>query len=603
MSGIQNLVCFSSLMGAFLLITGRAYVMPGVTSMGMQFVPELLVTISCLYSLFTFQKAKVVDDECNAEMCRNRMIAGVMTFAACLAIPFFQIISECVLGQVGEYLPEVAVTSVVTFWLYKVRARPIRMKSPSTKELSPPPSPKPVPLSGSDVQFPVAPPEICTAPISEEAPKTPENPQKNPQCSTKQQGFASDGANTSRAERYKPAMLGKINEKNTSAADVIKLADILTKGKLLSNPREFTIVISALGRVGQWQTALQLLCDAVTSGLEPNVVLYTSAISACDKARQLDPALALLDEMRAKGVEPNMYTYSALISTCDKCKEPLKALELLQEMKDQGIEPNEYAYTAAISACGKGHGLWRHAYDLIAEMRQRGVSPTVVTYNALISTLEKSSQPRKALELLKEMEKEGISPNERSFNSLINACEKGGGLWETALGLLEKMEKNRVWPSVITYNAAISTCAKGQQAAQALQLLRKMQQNGIRPTETTFNAAISACAKDAQFFSNAEALVSEMEKLNIKRTVMTYTALASACKTAGKPDRAMALLPEMRKKGLQPNEFTYSAVISACNNRSQVTKLLDEMKAGGIKLDSVILKAAESKNVSPKPSQ
>jgi len=606
MSGFQNLVCAASLMGAFLLITGRAYIMPSVTSMGMQFVPELMVTISCLYSIFTFQKGKAVDDASNAQMCKNRMITGLITFAVCLVLPFLQSLSECILGQVGEYIPEIAVTSAVTTWLYKVRARPIRMGKESSpkKAITPPPSPKPVPRCMDDAEIPAVLPEMQVAPLIDEALKTPET--KKIQYSTKQRPLVADVSGShQRAERYKPAILGKINEKNTSQQDVIKLADILTKGNLLTNPREYTIVISALGRVGQWQTAVQLLRESVDSGMEANVVLYTSAISACDKARQLKPALGLLRDMRAKGVEPNMYTYSALISTCDKCKEPVKALELLQEMKDEGIEPNEYAYTAAISACGKGNGLWRHAYDLMTEMRQRGVSPTVVTYNALISTLEKSSQPKKALELLKEMQDAGISPNERSFNSLINACEKGGGLWETALELLQQMEKCRIWPSVITYNAAISTCAKGAQPGKALQLLKDMQKHGIKPTETTFNAAISACAKDAEFFPKAEALLSEMVKLNIKRTVMTYTALASACKTAGNAGRAIALLSEMRSQGLQPNEFTYSAVISACDSRVQVMGLLEEMKAAGLQLDSVTLKAAETacaKNNSQKSS-
>jgi len=607
MSAIQNLVCFASLTGAFLLITGRAYVTQSVPSLGIQFIPELTVTMACLYSIFTLQKGKVVDDECKNEMCKNRMIAGLITFAVCLAMPFLQVISECISGQVGEYLPELVVTSVVTLWLYKVRARPIRMGTSVTKKtVTPPPSPKPNSAS------PAAAPNCSTCPSSQiDTPppsqvdledetklvpsKTPEYPQKKPQLSSKQYyGIPDVSGSQQRAERYKPAILGKINERNTSSQDVIKLADIAMKGKLLTNPREYTIVISALGRVGQWQTALDLLRECIDNGLELNVVLYTAAISACDKARQLKPALKLLHEMRARGIEPNMYTYSAIISTCDKAKEPMKALELLQQMKDEGIEPNEYAYTAAISACGKGTGLWRHAYDLIEEMRRRGVSPTVVTYNAMISTLEKSSQPKKALELLKDMEDAGISPNERTFNSLINACEKGGGLWETALKLLQQMEKCGIWPSVITYNAAISTCAKGSQPAKALELMKSMQIKGIKPTETTFNAAISACAKDPEFFPKAEELLVEMDKLNIKRTVMTYTALASACKMAGKSTRALAVLPEMRFRGLQPNEYTYSAVISACDDRAQVMGLLEEMRAAGLQLDSVTLKAAET---------
>merc|ERR1719174_732254 len=84
------------------------------------------------------------------------MITGLITFAVCLVLPFLQSLSECILGQVGEYIPEIAVTAAVTTWLYKVRARPIRMgkESSSKKAITPPPSPKPVPRCMDDAEIP-----------------------------------------------------------------------------------------------------------------------------------------------------------------------------------------------------------------------------------------------------------------------------------------------------------------------------------------------------------------------------------------------------------------------------------------------------------------
>lgn len=189
MSAIQNLVCFASLAGAFLLITGRACVMQSVQSLGLQHVPEFMVTMSCLYSIFTVQKGKVVDEESKNEMCKNRMIAGLITFAVCLTMPLLQSISECIAGQVGEYLPEVLVTSAVTFWLYKVRARPIRMGTTTTnKTITPPPSPKLKPPSPTPAPKCLSEPQVVDTPPSAKVPaadeaklassKTPDSPQK-----------------------------------------------------------------------------------------------------------------------------------------------------------------------------------------------------------------------------------------------------------------------------------------------------------------------------------------------------------------------------------------------------------------------------------------
>jgi pentatricopeptide repeat protein len=56
-----------------------------------------------------------------------------------------------------------------------------------------------------------------------------------------------------------------------------------------------------------------LLEEMRAKGVEPDVITYNASISACGKGGQWEKALQLLEEMRAKGVEPDVFTYGAVI--------------------------------------------------------------------------------------------------------------------------------------------------------------------------------------------------------------------------------------------------------------------------------------------------
>ena len=62
--------------------------------------------------------------------------------------------------------------------------------------------------------------------------------------------------------------------------------------------KDFTVCISAYGRVHDWRSATGLLDQMRQCGSAPNVFSFSAAISACGKSGQWERALELLDEMR-----------------------------------------------------------------------------------------------------------------------------------------------------------------------------------------------------------------------------------------------------------------------------------------------------------------
>ena len=224
--------------------------------------------------------------------------------------------------------------------------------------------------------------------------------------------------------------------------------------------KDFTVCISAYGRVHDWRSATGLLDQMRRCGSAPNVFSFSAAISACGKSGQWERALELLDEMRERGVEPNVISFSAAISACEKGGQWERALELLDEMRQCGIEPDVIIFSAAISACKKG-GQWERALELLREIHQCGIEPDVIIYSAAISACEKGGQWERALELLEEMGRCGVEPNSFSYSAAIQACAAAGQPAH-ALQLFNRLEASQVDTSMCCFNAILDALGRAQ---------------------------------------------------------------------------------------------------------------------------------------------
>ena len=215
----------------------------------------------------------------------------------------------------------------------------------------------------------------------------------------------------------------------SSSAEVARLVEELKP----RTGKDFTVCISAYGRVRDWRSATGLLDQMRQSGSVPNVISFSAAISACGKSGQWERALELLDEMRRSGVEPNVISFSAAISACEKGGQWERALELLQEMRQCGIEPDVIIYSAAISACEKG-GQWERALELLEEMGRCGVEPNVYSFSAAIQACAAAGQPAPALQLFNRLEASQVDASMCCFNAILDALcaqpDRARELWK-----------------------------------------------------------------------------------------------------------------------------------------------------------------------------
>lgn len=114
------------------------------------------------------------------------------------------------------------------------------------------------------------------------------------------------------------SFVARLNSKNVTNSEVSAALRGLVNGgpkaSLEFNERDFTSLISAAARTGDWQLSKNMLHLMRGRSFDPNVFHYTAAISSCREERQQGPALEIFREMRLRGVKPNEITYNMLVS-------------------------------------------------------------------------------------------------------------------------------------------------------------------------------------------------------------------------------------------------------------------------------------------------
>lgn len=338
-----------------------------------------------------------------------------------------------------------------------------------------------------------------------------------------------------------------------------------------SNPdiQTFNTVISACGRAGEWELALEVMSQAKErQGLRLTRVTYNAAIAACGKSGRVERAVELLGEMRNAGLVPDAMSFNSAMLACAERGSWKQALLLLREMESSGqiepkgegprpggISPDEFSYSSAIVACGRG-GRWSLGVGLLDSMRRKGVSPSTVSYNAAMTACGDAGQWQRAVELLREMQ----------------AAQRTEGLEKTA----QVPTASAPTPDAISYNVAIRACSNAGQWQPALSLLEEMRQQShaekkesAEPKRSSADSRVASVSDPLHVALNGSSGKSDRSSPSLlpPPDVISYSTAVAACARAGQWRRTLALLELMRREGPAPNSATFSGAIAACVRR------------------------------------
>ena len=100
--------------------------------------------------------------------------------------------------------------------------------------------------------------------------------------------------------------------------DVVRtLLEMEVKGGIIPDMLVYTQAIRALGTIGDWRHAIQLLRESKFKHLlQPDAYCYGTVINACAEAGRSEEAMLMLEWMRRDDIEPNIMCYTSAAKAC-----------------------------------------------------------------------------------------------------------------------------------------------------------------------------------------------------------------------------------------------------------------------------------------------
>ncbi|KAL0298056.1 UNVERIFIED_CONTAM: Pentatricopeptide repeat-containing protein [Sesamum angustifolium] len=186
---------------------------------------------------------------------------------------------------------------------------------------------------------------------------------------------------------------------------------------------DFLMLITAYGKLGDFNKAERVLSYMNRKGYPPHVGSYTALMEAYGKGGQYNKAEAIFRRMQSSGPEPSAVTYQIILKIFvegDRFKEAEEIFETLLHEKISPLKPDQKMFHMMIYMYKKA-GSYDKARKLFAMMPERGVQQTTVTYNSLMSF---ENNYKEVANIFDQMQRAGVRPDVVSYALLINAYGK-----------------------------------------------------------------------------------------------------------------------------------------------------------------------------------
>lgn len=257
------------------------------------------------------------------------------------------------------------------------------------------------------------------------------------------------------------------------------LNDAVTKG-ILPDIFSFNTLIDGYCKQSKLADAIEILNTMWDHDVVPDVITYNTILNGLCKLKTSDDVMETFKVMVEKGCVPNIITYNILIESLCKSRKLMKALELLEDIQNRGLIPDTVSCGTLINGFCENEDL-DGAYELFRRMRrQYKYFHTTATYNIMISAFSKKLKMDMAEKLFLEMNECGCPPDSYTYRCMIDGFCKVDNTEFGYKFLLENFSKELL-PSKETAGQVINCLCVKNRLLDAVGIIHLMVQKGVVP--------------------------------------------------------------------------------------------------------------------------
>ncbi|CAJ1977111.1 unnamed protein product [Sphenostylis stenocarpa] len=287
-----------------------------------------------------------------------------------------------------------------------------------------------------------------------------------------------------------------------SVTDARQMFDEIPNKDIIS----WTSMISGLVQRQCPRESLDLFCQMLVSGFEPDGVLLTCVLSACASLGLHDYGRWVHEYIDRRHIKWDVHVGTALVDMYAKCGyidmaqrifsgmpsrnirtwnayigglaingHGREALKLFEDLVESGARPNEVTFLAVFTACCHS-GLVSEGLKYFNEMSSPlyNLSPWLEHYGCMVDLLSRAGQVGEAVELIKTMP---MPPDVQIIGALLSACNIYGNVGFTH-EMLKSLQKFEFQDSGI-YVLLSNLYATNKKWADVRSVRRLMKQKGI----------------------------------------------------------------------------------------------------------------------------
>ncbi len=330
----------------------------------------------------------------------------------------------------------------------------------------------------------------------------------------------------------------------------------------LHEDRQFDPLISAYGKIYDWNNMQQTFEGLFGKGELPNLLHYSIVMNALAKNKNLDLVNALWNQVLERKMAPNKAIFEAVIRAYYHNNEPETALKWFEKMINYKVQPDISCFSLILE-------IFRLQSDteasimLLNRLIIKKYRVDVRNFTTVIDCCAKTKDYLTAELIFNWMIRYGIQPDAYCCNTLMTTY-RDAQQYEKIGYVYKFMIHENITPGIETFTILTTMYAGLKNPNGASIILNEMESYGVLPDKTLYAELINLLI-ETQSVEEAEEMINSMskKKSTVKATATQYYYLLKYYCHNIKYIKVIELYGKMLKAGIKPDYRCDALLIKA----------------------------------------